>query len=771
MPKYLPLQNTPKSLTPNNIQVLSDEPEYSSTTDVEIQVDTMSLEDVVKLKREIKMLKFKVKRLNEKVETKNRNLQALQKQVDAQTVNEQLLQNIVEDAKKNEMKAIFLLDQINNYNKQKPKWSEITVRACISWRISSPKGYNYCNNLLLKLPSRRTLQRYLGTEQEISDLIRTRLEAEANSLRPIERISSLIIDDMAIKSKMYYSRTEDTFYGLQTVDSSKPIGQKPILANQLLCYVVHGLSTKFTIPAAYFFHKQLSASNFLRLTLTVLQTLHNCGFIVIRIVTDNHKSNVALFKHLAGNTLMSRIPHPVKSEIPLFLSFDYCHIIKNLRNIFLDHNMHAQDGIISSKYLKKLYDLQKNLIVKPVKFLTKKHLYPTNFEKMNVRRAVEIFSPQVTAALSYLEKYKNPDFLGSQPTIKFMEFMYTFFKIHDVSDKTQYFRKQEPISAPYVNINDERLIWLVETLPSYVNTLQELSKQSNMKGLTKETHEALIFTAKSTAQCIKYLLEESGFYFVLTRSFSSDAIESMFSSVRLQGGSQDATDARAAHYAIKRIIQSGLITSSPSANILADCSTVARTGALRCDTNSLNIDVNLPDYIMEEILEIQNIENCKLYSGIHSSSMAFLAGYIALTIEERVECEICLNTLLTVANSNPLLDLINLQNRGNLKYPTNKFAAFINKIVEISLKIVPHLPTKCKPIKILTSILNRPIVSSNFFTCAHTEHRFAITEIILSKLLRPVLSNVGSTRTDLAVNAGPTNSISCKPISRKILKL
>jgi hypothetical protein len=57
------------------------------------------------------------------------------------------------------------------------------------------------------------------------------------------------------------------------------------------------------------------------------------------------------------------------------------------------------------------------------------------------------------------------------------------------------------------------------------------------------------------------------------------------------------------------------------------------------------IDVNLHDYIMEEILEIQNIENCKLYSGIHSSSMAFLAGYIALTIEERVECEICLNTL------------------------------------------------------------------------------------------------------------------------------
>jgi hypothetical protein len=46
----------------------------------------------------------------------------------------------------------------------------------------------------------------------------------------------------------------------------------------------------------------------------------------------------------------------------------------------------------------------------------------------------------------------------------------------------------------------------------------------------------------------------------LTRSFSSDAIEWMFSGVRWQGSSPDATDARAAHYAIKRIIQSGLIT-------------------------------------------------------------------------------------------------------------------------------------------------------------------------------------------------------------------
>lgn len=86
--------------------------------------------------------------------------------------------------------------------------------------------------------------------------------------------------------------------------------------------------------------------------------------------------------------------------------------------------MKAQEGVLSSEYLKILYNLQRNLIVKPVKFLTEKHLYPSNFEKMNVRRAVEVFSPPVTAALEYLRKYGNSsnDFSESQATIAYMDY-------------------------------------------------------------------------------------------------------------------------------------------------------------------------------------------------------------------------------------------------------------------------------------------------------------------------------------------------------------
>jgi hypothetical protein len=64
---------------------------------------------------------------------------------------------------------------------------------------------------------------------------------------------------------------------------------------------------------------------------------------------------VGLFKAFANSELCTGIEHPVTPNIPLFFSFDYCHAIKNARNIFLNHDMQAVEGVISSAHLKDLY--------------------------------------------------------------------------------------------------------------------------------------------------------------------------------------------------------------------------------------------------------------------------------------------------------------------------------------------------------------------------------------------------------------------------------
>jgi hypothetical protein len=138
---------------------------------------------------------------------------------------------------------------------------------------------------------------------------------------------------------------------------------------------------------------------------------------------------VGVFKTFANNEFCTRIEQPATPNIPLFYCFDYCHAIKNARNMFLDHDMQAAEGVISSAHLKSLYQLQRNLIIKPVRFLNKKPLYPSNFEKMNVKRPVQLFSPPVTAALKYLKKYSisQDDSSTSKPTITYMEMMCMFF--------------------------------------------------------------------------------------------------------------------------------------------------------------------------------------------------------------------------------------------------------------------------------------------------------------------------------------------------------
>jgi hypothetical protein len=77
-------------------------------------------------------------------------------------------------------------------------------------------------------------------------------------------------------------------------------------------------------------------------------------------------------------------------------------------------------------------------------------------------------------------------------------------------------------------VSDERLEWLNTTFPSYIDDIQQNSANVGLKGLANETAHALQFTSRSTYMCIKFLLNEAGFYYVLPRSFSSDPIEGTY---------------------------------------------------------------------------------------------------------------------------------------------------------------------------------------------------------------------------------------------------
>ncbi|KAH6919542.1 hypothetical protein HPB50_029458 [Hyalomma asiaticum] len=102
------------------------------------------------------------------------------------------------------------MDQVLNYKAKKPKWCETTIRQCVILRNLSTKSYEYIRTELLALPSRTTLQKFLGSttgEIGFSDLVKKRLSTEIECLGTEQaRICSLVLDEMRMKQRLEYNK-------------------------------------------------------------------------------------------------------------------------------------------------------------------------------------------------------------------------------------------------------------------------------------------------------------------------------------------------------------------------------------------------------------------------------------------------------------------------------------------------------------------------------------------------------------------------------------
>ncbi|KAH7958884.1 hypothetical protein HPB49_006121 [Dermacentor silvarum] len=550
------------------------------------------------------------------------------------------VKEIVADSAKGEKKAIFLLHQLDSYGQKRPCYPEEIIRECVVWRFLSPKGYDHARtSQLLTLPAKCTLQRYMGpspTTTGMSPAMRERLVFEASLLSSKQHMATLIIDEASIKPKCIYDKKSDAVFGLRDKPSSDtPGGSKETLANRVLCFVLHGIASSYRIPCSYYFTKQLSGRDLFAWTKEVINAVESCGFLIVRIVTDNYSANTTMFKLMGNGYLSTVVEHPHDDNRVIFLSFDPCHVLKNVRSQFLERELTDGVGDISGIFVQKLYEHQKDMTVKLARNLTKKHVYPTNLEKMNVLRAVQTFSPQVIAAIEHLQENTGGDstlyaFSKASSTIHFMKTIKRWFDIHD----TTYAGSGQ--KSPISNTDDPRLLWLANEFTSYIEGIQENSKARGKDGFTCETFEALRFTTKSTVETARFLLR-NGVNCVLTRKLNSDPIEAIFGRIRFMCGGNDMLDARAVTTALDHIIKS---ETSIGKKLTIPCGDAEELAAA------------LPQSLTEELNDLAEYPDTPSPSVTYSG-LVYVAGYIAKLISD-FECDACSILLETHERSDPL---------------------------------------------------------------------------------------------------------------------
>ncbi|XP_037282313.2 uncharacterized protein LOC119170786 [Rhipicephalus microplus] len=476
---------------------------------------------------------------------------------------------------------------------------------------------------------------------------------------------------MAIQQKDMYGRQLDKVFGLVDMGPEQQSCATPEVANRLLCFVLRGLSTAYVITLGYFFTRCLRSELLRFMTMNVMKAVEDVGFRVTRIVTDNHQSNVALFKSLSEDGMLAHVvPHPLRQGDPVFLSFDPNHLIKNLRNNIVEREMMDGDNLIQGGlHLKELLSIQSQLLVKPVRFLTQSHVEPNNLEKMKVSRATQVFSPVVIATLEFLQEnpQRHPDateFQDCLPTITFMKMQSKWYDLHNIGAVKPRGQREEP----FYLIDDDRLSWLEVDFITYIEEIQ-LSGGKTKKKMTKETCEATIMTTGSTVALIQHLLDNN-FRYVLTRALNSDPVDSLFSCFRQFNGGNDRVDARTVVFTAEKLLKVGILQAAKSGNAPHSSETNAplKLKAREGNTAAVPLVVVLGAKRLSYELEVLNVY-LAVPDDLELAPLVYLAGYIARACEEKLPCESCKVLLQETKPCSSIYDLVKKIDNGQLRYP------------------------------------------------------------------------------------------------------
>lgn len=137
-----------------------------------------------------------------------------------------------------------------------------------------------------------------------------------------------------------------------------------------------------------------------------------------------------------------------------------------------------------------------------------------------------------------------------------------------------------------------------------------------MEFLSEETCEALRVTSMSTVPCTRFLLK-TGFHFVLTSKFSSDDVESLFSTIRQLNGSNDQTDAYAALSSLQKILVTGIVHASTSANAGSVVGSLGKASKLFPITVKATSDNDVRKLLLPHLTALERYPSMQIVGTTH----------------------------------------------------------------------------------------------------------------------------------------------------------
>jgi hypothetical protein len=598
------------------------------------------------LRRRIKILQQRLKRREVKIKNMKDLIATLRAKVkDCEALLEVLQSNFAG------FPLHVLLHKITNKNRSKFNYvySDKMKEFALTLYFYSPKAYTYLREQSFGLPNPSTLRRWVskfncspGFLNEVFQFLKANVDD-----KPYLKDVSLVFDAMSIRKQILYDQKEGKNIGYVDLGGVNVDNQED-LATEALVFQVVSLRGHFKCTIGYFYINKISSSVLSQLLKMAVYKLKESGVNVQNITFDGASSNIS-----AVNKLGCKLPNKPFFRLSGFdyditVTLDPPHMLKLCRNTLADKKViESPDGVVQYKFIESLNVFQKKEGLRLANKLSEKHIAFKN-RKMNVKIAAQTLSSSVANAIEFLCKRNHPDFINSEPTVKFIRVIDNLFDY--LNSRDPYGRGPKgPIKLKNKEKDDKMLADAFDYLSKLV-----------VEGVNILEHPRKTFALGFMGDIISIkmlrdrLLVTNDFKYLLSYKLSQDHIELLFSCIRSRCGHNDNPNVQQFKWALRKLMFRHSVRPSENANcadlepnsiqssvldLSVDLSTQIQLGSVDSDSfedNSFDHDIEIVSEMVDGLQKSYYKDNMIYY----------ICGFIVKKVTLKLKCEECCNLLL-----------------------------------------------------------------------------------------------------------------------------
>ena len=399
----------------------------------------------------------------------------------------------------------------------------------------SPAAYKFLRkSASIILPSTKMIKQMLS--KTLSD---DNFKALLEKLKPQQRLVNVLFDEVKLVQTMRFTAGHIVGFATNNESDDEMLATHALVV-EIVCHFGGPRYILRVCPVS-----KLNSESLRKILLETTHAILKCGGTPVSFICDNCQTNQSVYTKLGG-------PGKVYLEtvgIFVYLTYDYVHIFKNVRNNWITVTnkelSFTKDGkklVAFWSDLVALYDEDKMSPLRLTK-LTHTAIFPKPLQRQSVPLVSQVFNDKTVAAL-YSFKQK----LGIRDgTIEFVSMINQWFKMMNVKDKYSAIHLRDEFRLPWT-IGCDSFKRLHE-ICDVISSCTWKGGRNRVLKLTNQTGTAFTITTRTNMESATALLNEYEFEYVLPAVFSDDAIEKFFGQARQRKGGNfyiDSTDILAA---------------------------------------------------------------------------------------------------------------------------------------------------------------------------------------------------------------------------------